>query len=331
VTDITGKGAESHRKSALQRSHSLAGDIPMNKTELDNSQVYKRVELNNVLFLTDFSWASDWALPFVREIAQEYGAKVTALHVAVPDALAYMTPDSTAAAIALQHDSALSEMKRVEAKLDGIAHQTKVIAAKSVWSAVEVLLRQEHVDLVVVGTHGRTGLPKLLLGSTAEEIFRCSPVAVITVGPAARVDVQKGAHWQRVLFATDFSPESLAAAAHAISFAEENYAQLTLVHVIEMAGARKEAKQAGLSVAEAMHRLHELVPAEAELWCRPETGVEHGEPAGRILALAEEKKADLIVLGVRNRNHVMVTSHLVNSIPHTIVVHASCPVLTVRS
>ena len=125
--------------------------------------------------------------------------------------------------------------------------------------------------------------------------------------------------------------ESRAAAPHAVSFAEENDAQLTLVHVIAMTAPRKGARANGLTVAEAMHQLHELVPPEAQLWCRPEVVVEHGEPAARILALATEKNADLIVLGIRNTNHIMLTSHLAESIPHTIAVHASCPVLTVRS
>lgn len=298
---------------------------------MKKAQVDKRISLNNMLFLTDFSWASAWAIPFVREIAQEYGAKVTALHVAVPDALTYMTPDSPAAAIELQKDAALTEMKAVEKQLAGIPTQTVVMAGKEVWAAVEPILKEDQVDLIVVGTHGRTGLPKLLLGSTAEEIFRRSLVPVITIGPSARSNEQRGARWQRVIFASDFTPESLAAAPYAISFAEENDAHLTLLHVIEVRGQRKEMSKRGPTVAEAMHQLHEMVPPEAGLWCRPETIVEHGEPAARILEVANQRKADLIVLGIRSTSHVLVASHLERSIGHTIVAHASCPVLTVRS
>jgi nucleotide-binding universal stress UspA family protein len=300
-------------------------------TMLNKQRLEKRVRIKNILFLTDFSWASESAIPFVREIAQEYEAKVTALHVTVPDVLAYMTPDSPSAAIELQCDFALAEMKKVETQLSGVSHQVLVMAGKSVWAVVEPMLQTEDFDLVIVGTHGRTGLPQLLMGSTAEEIFRRSSVPVMTVGPSANPGEVWRARWQRILFASDFTAEANAAAPFATSFAEENNAQLILLHVIETKGSRKTVKRPGITVAEVMHNLHEIVPPEAVLWCRPETVVEHGDPATRILAVANEKKVDLIVLGTRNTGHVMVTSHLEKTIAHTVLAHASCPVLTVRS
>jgi nucleotide-binding universal stress UspA family protein len=301
-------------------------EMAMNKAQVD-----KRISLNSILFLTDFSTASERALPYVREIAREYGAKVSMLHVLVPDVLTYLTPDSPTAAIDLQKESALAEMQQVETQLTGVPNKAVVLAGKEVWATLEPMLNEEQVDLIVLGTSGRGGLPKLLLGSTAEEVFRRSPVPVMTVGPSVHRDDRGGARWERVVFASDFTPESLTAAPYAISFAEENDAKLTLLHVIEFRGQRKEANKQGLTVAEAMHQLHEIVPPEAGLWCRPETVVEHGEPAARILEVAKQKKADLLVLGIRGTSHMLVASHLERSIAHTIVAHASCPVLTVRS
>lgn len=298
----------------------------MKKVQFD-----KRISLNNILFLTDFSGASERALPFVREIAREYGAHVCALHVLVPDVLTYMTPDSPAAALELQRESARTEMHRVETQLAGVPNQAVVIAGESVWAVVEPRLKEDQVDLIVLGTSGRTGLPKLLLGSTAEEVFRRSSVPVMTIGPSVEGDDRSGARWEHVVFASDFTPESLKAAPYAISFAEENDAQLTLLHVIEAWGQRKKRKRQGLTVAEAMHQLYEIVPSEAGLWCRPETVVEHGEPAARILEVAKQRRADLIVLGIRSTSHMLAASHLERSIAHTIVAHATCPVLTVRS
>jgi nucleotide-binding universal stress UspA family protein len=294
-------------------------------------QVDKRINVNNILFLTDFSDASERALPFVREIAREYGAKVSALHVLVPDVLTYMTPDSPAAAIELQKESALAEMQRVETQLTGVPNEGVVLAGKEVWTTLEPMLKEDQVDLIVLGTRGRTGLPKLLLGSTAEEVFRRSPVPVITVGPSVRRDKRGSARWERVVFASDFTPESLTAAPYAISFAEENDAQLTLLHVVEVWGQQKKENKQGLTVAEAMHQLHEIVPPEAGLWCRPETVVEHGEPAARIIEVAKQSKADLIVLGIRDTRHILMASRFERTIAHTIVAHAACPVLTVRS
>lgn len=298
----------------------------MNKTQID-----KRIRLNKVLFLTDFSTASERALPFVCDIAREYNANVSVLHALVPDVLTYMTPDSPKAAIELQKESVLEEMRRVEAQLAGVPSQTVVVTAKGVWAAVEPMLKKDHIDLIVLGTSGRTGLPKLLLGSTAEEIFRRSPVPVMTIGPSADRDYSNGARWGHVVFASDFTSESLAAAPYAISCAEENDAELTLLHVLRSPGQHTEANKQALTVAEAMHQLDEIVSPDTGLWCRPEIVVEVGEPAEKILEVAKQRKADLIVLGVRGAKHMLATSHLVGSIAHTIAAQASCPVLTVRS
>ncbi|MGB9467243.1 MAG: universal stress protein [Candidatus Acidiferrum sp.] len=297
---------------------------------MKKAQVDKRIILNHILFLTDFSGASERAIPFVCEIAKEYGAKVTALHVLVPDVLTYMTPDSPSAAIELQKDSALAEMKQVENQLAGVPNKVLVLSGKEVWATLESVLREDQVDLIVLGTSGRRGLQKLLLGSTAEEVFRRSPIPVMTIGPSADKTDQRGARWERVVFASDFTPESLRALPYAISFAEENNAQLILLHVIEVWGQRKAGNKQGLTVAEAMHQLHEIIPPEAALWCRPETVVEHGEPAARILEVAKQKKANLIVLGIHGARHISVASRLEKSLAHTIVANASCPVLTVR-
>lgn len=298
---------------------------------MNNAQLYHRIALKNILFPTDFSPAAQWAIPFVRKIAKEYDAKVTTLHVAVPDVFTYMIPDSPKAAIGLQEEWSLAQMKRVAIELPGICNRVVVRSAPDVWTVVNDVIQAEQIDLVILGTRGLMGLPKVLMGSTAEEIFRRSSVPVITIGPSACSDQGSGAQWRRIVFASDFTVESGAAAPYAISFAEENNAQLTLVHVIEMRGSHKEQRSTRVSVAEALHQLHQIVPTGAELWCRPETMVEHGDPATRILAVADEKNADLIVLGIRHTSHVTVASHIEKSIAHTIVAHASCPVLTVRN
>jgi nucleotide-binding universal stress UspA family protein len=294
------------------------------------TELHQRVRLAKILFLTDFSWASQWAIPFVRGLARDYGSSVTALHVAVPSSLTYITPDTFAATLETQETAIFKEMARVEKQFEGVETKSMVIAGPNVWSVVSATLEREKIDLICVGTHGRTGLPKMLMGSTAEEIYRRSRVPVITVGPAASAVENTSVFWKHILFASDFSVASLAAAPYAISLAEENDAQLTLMHVTTPA-ARKNCKQPGLSIAEAFHQLREIFPGEVRLWCEPKCVVEHGEAAARILAVARETNADLIVLGVKARREVLVATHLENSVAHTIVVHAACPVLTVRS
>jgi nucleotide-binding universal stress UspA family protein len=74
-----------------------------------------------------------------------------------------------------------------------------------------------------------------------------------------------------------------------------------------------------------------MVPSEADLWCRPKTLVEYGPPAQRILSVANERNADVIVLGLKKSGHPAAVSHLPTGTAYQIVLQASCPVLTVRA
>ena len=290
-----------------------------------------RIALKNILFLTDFSEPSEVALPFGVAVAREYGASVHALHVLIPAPSAYVGPDTIPLAIEAQEESAQVDMQRVEAQLTGVPHDASVIHGIGVWPAVEQQIADQHADMIVLGTHGRTGAQRLLLGSVAEEILRQARIPVLTIGPEVPWAVHNGARFHRVLFATDFTPESLAATPYAVSFAQENQAQLILLRVLRLRDPEAQRHPMGPSVANIMHELHELVPTDAELWCRPETVVEFGEPGERILYTAAERHADLIVLGVRSAaGHLGAATHIGRTTANMIVAHAKCPVLTVR-
>jgi nucleotide-binding universal stress UspA family protein len=198
---------------------------------------------------------------------------------------------------------------------------------------VQQAIAEHAVDLVVLGTHGRTGAEKFLLGSVAEEIFRLSPVPVLTIGPGVQNGAHSGGRFHRVLFATDFSADSVAAAPYAVSLAHEDHAHLVVLHVMRHPEARnrKEESRFELSVAEAIHQLYETLPKDLELFYPPEAAVEYGEAADRIITAAQQRRADLIVLGVRDAaGHIGAATHLGHTTAHKVVAHAQCPVLTVR-
>jgi len=290
-----------------------------------------RLALKNILLLTDFSEPSELAISFAIGIAREYESRVYAMHVLTPVPLAYASPESAAAAIEGLEEGAQTGMQRVDAQLVGVPHETMLVRAESVWSPVQQALSEYEIDLVILGTHGRTGAIKLLLGSVAEEIFRRSTIPVLTIGPSVRRGIHNGGQFRRVLFATDFTAEAQAAAPYAISMAQENQARLLFLHVMRDPDTKTNRRTAQDSVANVMHQLNELVPAEAELWCRPEATVRFGNPAQRILEAAEELEADLIVLGVRDAaGHIGAATHLGRTTAHKVVAHAPCPVLTVR-
>lgn len=299
---------------------------------MKTAQVGRRIALKNILFATDFSLCSNAALPYVLSLARRYGATVHAAHVIPnPTDMVFIAEETWPAAIELEEHRIRPYLDELDQQLQGVPHDVRSPRGK----VADVLLRiikENNVDLVITGTHGRTGVRKLLLGSVAEEIFRRSPCPVLSVGPQVSRAPENGAAFHHVLFATDFSEASLAALPYAISFAEEDQAQLTLLNVVEeRAAAILKVNEMEASLIE---RLHNLVPPEAELWCRPECKVEFGEqfvsPAERILDVARTKAADLVVLGVRAAtSRAGMLAHLANTTAR-ILTKAPCPVLVVR-
>jgi nucleotide-binding universal stress UspA family protein len=290
-----------------------------------------QLKFKNILYLTDFSEPSEAALPFAAAIARKYGANVHALHVLVPNPYVYATASSLGMVQEAEEESAKAAMQRVESQLAGVSNDAILERGAEVWPTIEQTMKERHIDLIVLGTHGRTGAQKLLLGSVAEEIFRRSPVPVLTIGPNVRVGLHNGAQFHRILFATDFSPEAAAAASYAVSLAQETHARLLSLHVIPLRESHEEQQQVDLSVAEAIHQLYEVVPKNVELDAPQEVAVEYGDAAGRILEVAKRRIADLIVLGVRGaEGRLGAATHLERATAHKVVAHAGCPVLTVR-
>jgi nucleotide-binding universal stress UspA family protein len=292
----------------------------------------KKNKIKNVLYLTDFSQSSGSAQAYALAVARKYSATVHALHVLTP-----VIPESCAEAVKADEDLADAEMRRVKLQMGDVASTTIMSHEGSVWAAVERAIRENHIDLIVLGTHGRTGAPRLLLGSVAEEIFRRSPVPVLTVGPASHSNARKDIRFERVLFATDFSPESRAALPYVLSLAREKSTQLVLLHVMPKLATpdrgldRNREKQFEVSVAEAINELYQIIPS-GEVYNPPDVAVEYGQPAERIVEAAKERGADLIVLGIRNAAaHLGAATHLERPTAHKVVVHAHCPVITVRA
>lgn len=287
------------------------------------------VRFRNVLFATDFSSAAAHAIPFVKRIAKHYDANLVALHVR-PPAVNPMTQPPTWP----DEETIRKKNEELRGKLletfSGI-RTSALIEEGNIQSRLQAAIEKNNVDLVVIGTRGRTGLGKLLLGSVAEEIFRTVTCPVLTVGP--RSDSFRGANgeFREILFATDFTSESQAAAAYAVSLAQEFQARLTLLHVVPEQEAGDLVSAADVTHAE-KELLRKLVPEEAQAWCKPEYFVERGNPADCILELAHLRESDLIVMGVKPEGGVPgAATHLPITTAHKIVSHAECPVLTVRS
>jgi len=301
------------------------------------------VAIKDILFATDFSEVSESALPYVTALSLRYGSEVHIAHV-LPEA-AFVRPspvDPTLFGTIYEqaHSGAQERIQRLADRLKGFPHHTYLRHGR-VCDVLSEIIREQGIDLLVAGTHGRTGLGKLVMGSVAEEIFRQASCPVLTVGPrvagANRVLEARHDHdvppvqikFRRILYATDFQPESAKTVSYAISLAREFQARLTLLHVIEDYGDHLHERPGPIDTA--LRKLEELVPVDAELRYRPEFVAEFGVPAELILQNATECNADLIVLGVRPAaGHIGAATHLGGSTAHKVVVGANCPVLTVR-
>ena len=200
----------------------------------------------------------------------------------------------------------------------------------------EILRAAATVDLIVMGTHGATGLERLLVGSVAEKVLRKAPCPVITVPRVARPASGADLALNTILCAVDFSPSSTQAFNYALSFAEKTHGRLLLLHALEWFAedddeAAPNADRAAFPTSEqdALAQLEELVPPDARSQRDPEALIGYGNPALEVLRVAAEQRADLIVLGVQGRGALDLT--LFGSTAQQVVRDAMCPVLTVKS
>ena len=279
----------------------------------------------NILIATDFSECSERALSYATGAARRYGSTLHLAHV-VPINTYYLAgPDALGVALdqAQRETAALVVRLQVEKQLAGVRHHSWVLRGY-VSEVLGELIAREHVDLAVVGTHGRTGLSKLVLGSVAEEIFRKAPCPVLTVGPHVPL-ARPGSGLQAVLFATDFSEDSARALPYALSAAREFGSELTLLHVLEpgeeMAGdpTRRDSL---------LHTRLQAMLGEDAGRVRVRTEIAGGDPAVCIVEAARQRGAGVIILGLKAPQ--MFADRLPWLYAYRIVSQAPCPVLTVR-
>jgi nucleotide-binding universal stress UspA family protein len=288
-----------------------------------------RIAVKNIAFATDLSPTSFAALPYAAELARHFGARVFGFYAQSP--AVYVIPEMGAMPATVDEaQSAGQELKeRLKEQLAGVPYEV-VIGQGDTWAALERLIEERKIDLVVIGTHGRTGLGKALLGSVAEKIFRQAHCPVLSVGPHVTRKAPGGGETKEILYATDFSAAARAAAPYALSLAQESQARLTLLHVIEKPIAG-DLISPGAFIRSAADLLRETVPAEAGLWCEPHCEVEIGTPGEVILELARRREADLIVMGVKKPEApVGLITHFGQATAYRVVCEARCPVLTVR-
>jgi nucleotide-binding universal stress UspA family protein len=274
--------------------------------------------LTNILVATDFSLASKMALLYAIAIARRHTAKLYIAHVTSSES-ALMEGWRSGQAEVMEHFMA--------GRLDGIENQL-VVRAGEIWTVISSLVAEFHIDLILVGTRGRTGVWKILLGSVAERIFQRSPCPVLTVGP--NVSGQNpDAPPARILVPTGFAAQSVYAVKYAVWLAQELRSHLAVLHVVTDA-PKPAAEEHRKITDERLARLRALIPSDTHLASLPEFFVTFGDATGQILETADTWNANLLVLGLHQIRETTRTESTWAK-AHEIVSSTSCPVLTVRA
>ena len=303
------------------------------------------VAIDRVLCPVDLSSSSRLALQHALAIARWYEAKVTVLHVfrQVP------VVDTAAAALGAglyAPPVALPEVDRKEVQrhvAEFVAHtpgtgNAAVHVCEGINVREEILREAEAVgaDLLVLGSHGLTGVKRLVLGSVAENVLRHALTPVLIVPPHASAATASGVPFKRIVCAVDFDADSYRALRYALDLAQESDAQLTLMHAVAMPAVHVGAEDLTIDVESirdtvmrnARARLDTLVPGDARAYCSVHAEVVEGPAHQAVLGLATEVNADLIIMGVHSRAAFDVA--VFGSTTQAVVRAAHCPVLTVH-
>ena len=298
------------------------------------------VNINRILCPVDLSEFSRDALHHALALAEWYQAQITVLHVY--SAVQPLVPvrgfcESVVLPPPVRPDEIAEEIRRFCVSTLGDPGQSVEIVVREGNATKEIVLLAEQLlaDVLVLGTHGRSGFERLFLGSVTEKVLRTTRVPVMTVPPPVK---QPGSTlYKTILCPVDFSEASMEALDYALSLAQEANARLILLHVIESLLGEAGATEVGhMSVSEfygyleedAVARLKSAVPEQARLWSAPEERVVRGRAYREILTLAGDAGADLIVMGVQGKN--ALHRFFFGSTTHHVIREAHCPVLTIR-
>jgi nucleotide-binding universal stress UspA family protein len=287
-----------------------------------------KVGFSNVLVAIDFSDSSEIALRHGVAIARHYGAQFYLTHVVSSLGLTLAGGDAfvMAEAVALK-DALRREKELVESgALAGLPHHL-IVSEGEIWQEIQSIAERQHIDLIVLGTHGRTGLRKLVLGSIAEQIFLHATCPVLSVGPFAAPNPPANLNLRHVLYCTALSQEPALAAQYAASIAKEHSAELTLLHVVEP--GREQIPDRSRVMSGLEQQMREQLPAATSLPYDPNFRVETGPIVKTILEVADDLAADLIVMDLHTPHGLAEQLRWRHAYP--VICQARCPVLTVRS
>jgi nucleotide-binding universal stress UspA family protein len=295
------------------------------------------MQLKRILCPVDFSEFSQMAYPYALSLAEHYSAEVIALHVVelwkypFADYAAYEA-DYAKFSRALNEGGEMRLREFVtQHSQPGIQPQL-VVSQGNASDSILSLTQRENIELIVMGTHGRRGFDRLVLGSTTDRVMRraACPVLVISKAPHSSSAASPGgrhAHrLDRILYCTDFSENSERALNYAISATAEYDAELTLLHVVEHIPGSFTKDELTAQCAE---RLDRLIAPERRKTLQIKAAVRVGTSYEQIVHHAVEGHIDMVIMAARGAE--ALDRAVFGSTTYRVIQLGPCPVLAVHT
>ncbi len=270
-----------------------------------------------ILCPVDLSTASAAVLSWARLFANAFNSEVEVLHARWSEPPRYFLEDQVgkmAAEEKSQSKNLSRSLQQAVRRALGPKMKFKVLVKEG--PAVQVILEhvsKKHPDLIVMGSHGHSGVSRLLMGSVAENVVREAGIPVLIVRgmplSGAQVDLQ------RVLCPVEVSDQSRDCALVAGRIAKHMHATLQVMHVVEGSEPDEKARQ----------RLCDWIPEDTRARCRVSEVVGGGNPAEQIILFARQHAIDLIVLGAVP--HRFLEFGTLGRTPERVMRHSPCSVL----
>ena len=293
------------------------------------------LEIKLIVCPVDFSEFSIRAYHYAVSLAEHYRAKLVAQHIV--ELWRYPYADYAASqgdyqefwrALREGGEERLREFVKKhthdEIQPELVVHEG--IAADSILSFAQA----RRADVIVMGTHGRRGFDRLVLGSVTDRVMRTAPCPVLAISKLPHDFMAAGGerrhvhHLSRILFCTDFSENSERALNYAISATAEYDAELALLHVLEDVPSTPKREE---TIATATEQLNKLIPWEERKTLKTTTTVRIGKPYAQIIQVALEAQIDMVTMGVSGRG--TFDRAVFGSTTYRVIQLGPCPVLAV--
>lgn len=263
-------------------------------------------------------------LKTANAIAKEFGAELFVIHSISPSPTTLGIVGETLEARTESLEASKRKIERILQK-EGVTPPFRVsVEVDSPSALLDKAAKEHHADLVIVGSRGRHGLEQLVTGSVSQSIVGRVQCPILILGPSFAPDQNL---FQTILFASDLDKTGYKAGQYAGALASDRDCRLILMHVAPQK-PRSEDRTREWVEDNTTDKLYRLLDEQARCECDHEALIAYGDPGQEILAAADNRRADLIVLGVGSENKLM-SDHACWRTLTAIVRHARCPVLVV--